>query len=127
MKRISVEHRKKRQSTSKHSIRYHLFGKAKVRLLHDKAVVDTQIANVSFSGIGLYSLNPIANGREVKMKISFFDITGKIQTATIIGSTVWHSKLANSYLMGIRFNEELTASNQPLLFNRIMLLQTKDT
>ena len=98
-----------------------------IKLLHDKAVVDTQIANVSFSGIGLYSPKPIANGREVKMEISFFDITGKIETATMKGSTMWHSKLGNSYLVGIRFNEELTASNQPLLFKRIMLLQTKDT
>jgi hypothetical protein len=98
-----------------------------IKLLHDKAVVDTQIANVSFSGIGLYSHKPIANGREVKMKISFFDVAGRIETAIMTGSTIWHSKLGNSYLVGIRFNEELTETNKPLLFKRIMLLQTKDT
>lgn len=108
-----------------HSARYHLFGKTKIRLLHDKTLIDAEIANVSSSGIGLYSPEPIANGREVTLEISFFDITGEIQTVTLDGITVWHSKLRNSYLMGVRFKEEVTTTNQPLLFKRLLMLQTR--
>ena len=109
------------------SERYPLFGKAKIKLPEDITIVDAEIANVSLTGVGLYSPEPIANDREVKIEISFFDITGGILTTAMEGKTVWHSKLGNSYLMGIRFNEEITGINQPSLFKRIVIPQLRDT
>ena len=35
--------------------RYQFFGTAAVTVLEEKIVVDTSIANISFSGMGLYS------------------------------------------------------------------------
>ena len=108
---------------SSQSVRYYLLGEAKIELLKDKTILDTHIANISFSGIGLYSPIPIDNGRKVKIKVSFFDIARKVQSTCIEGNTIWHSKLGDAYLMGIRFDEELNVTKQPVLFKRLMWLK----
>jgi len=110
---------------SRHPARYHFFGRARIRLLIDDTSVDACIANISFSGIGLYAAISVPNNRQVKIKISFFDGDGKIQTSSIEGKTVWHSKLGNFYLMGIRYDEQITAANQPSLFKRLMTLRNR--
>jgi hypothetical protein len=124
MKRTSSE-QKMCPSKNQHQTRYHLFGRARIKLLIDKTAVDACIANISFSGIGLYSTVPIPNGRQVKIKMSFFDSDGKIQNSIIEGRTVWHSKLGKFYLLGIRYDEAISATSQPLLFKRLMPLRNR--
>jgi hypothetical protein len=124
MKRTAPE-KKTIEFRSGHHTRYHLFGKARIKLLLDKTAIDACIANISFSGVGLYAPVSIPNGRQVKIKISFFDGDGKIQNSVIEGRIIWHSKLGTFYLVGIRFNEVITTANQPLLFKRLLPLRSR--
>lgn len=113
---------KKRSVESRKWYRYQFFGKATIKVLKEKTVLDASIANISFSGIGLYLLTPIGKGKKVKLKISFIDNTGKIQKEMVEGKVDWQSKFGNTYLIGIIFDEELNTINQPKLVRHLMCL-----
>ncbi|MEW6214414.1 MAG: PilZ domain-containing protein [Nitrospirota bacterium] len=102
--------------------RYQFFGTATVTVLNDKTVVDASIANISFSGIGLYSSTPIGKGKKVKINISFMDRAGKVQEDTTVGKVDWQLKFKNTYLIGIIFDEELNIINQPMLLEHLIWL-----
>ncbi len=107
--------------------RYQFFGNATVTVPKDKVVVNATIANISFSGlglyssapiglyssapIGLYSSAPIGRGKGVKIKISFIDRAGKVREDITAGKIDWQKKFRNTYLIGIIFDEELTIVN----------------
>lgn len=99
--------------------RYHFFGTASVKVLKENTVIDTTIADISFSGMGLYSPAPISEGKKVMIKISFINRSGKSCEDTATGRVDWQLKFGNTYLMGISFDEELTVINQPMLFKHL--------
>ena len=84
--------------------RYQFFGTAAVTVLEEKIVVDTSIANVSFSGIGLYSPTPVGKNKKVDVKISFINKDGKVCGDSTTGKVDWQSKFKNIYLLGIFFD-----------------------
>lgn len=102
--------------------RYNFFGKAEISVSEDGTVADATIANISFAGLGIYSPVFIRKGKKIKVKISFIDSKGKVQKENIAGKVDWISKLGNSYLMGIFFDEELNAVKQPLLVKHLAWL-----
>jgi len=102
--------------------RYQFFGTAKVRLPKEKKLIDASVANISFSGIGLYSSRSIGKGKRVKIKISFVDKHGKIQEDVAVGRVDWQSKFRNMYLIGIFFDDELSIASQPRLIEHLMWL-----
>ena len=102
--------------------RYQFFGSANVRIPKEKQVIDANIANISFSGICLYSSNPIGKGKTVKIKISFVDKHGKIQAEIATGKVDWQSKFRSVYLTGIFFDNELSVTNQPRLIEHLTWL-----
>jgi hypothetical protein len=102
--------------------RYQFFGSANVRILKEKQVIDANIANISFSGIGLYSSNPIGKGKTVKIKITFVDKHGKVQGEIATGKVDWQSKFGSMYLTGIFFDNELNVTNQPRLIEHLTWL-----
>ncbi len=99
--------------------RYHFFGIASVKVLKENTAIDTTIADISFSGMGLYSPTPIGKGKKVMIKISFINRSGKSCEDTATGRVDWQLKFGNTYLMGISFDEELTIINQPMLFKHL--------
>jgi hypothetical protein len=102
--------------------RYQFFGTAKVRIPKEKKVIDANIANISFSGIGLYSSNPIGNGKTVKIKISFVDKRGNVLDEIATGKVDWQSKFKSMYLTGIFFDNELNVADQPRLIEHLTWL-----
>ena len=102
--------------------RYQFFGSANVRIPKEKQVIDANIANISFSGIGLYSSKPIGKGKTVKIKISFVDKHGKVQAEIATGKVDWQSKFKSMYLTGIFFDNELSVTNQPRLIEHLTWL-----
>ncbi len=102
--------------------RYQFFGNATVTVPKEKIVVNATIANISFSGIGLYSPTPIGKGKKVRIKISFIDRAGKICVDTTTGKIDWQSKFKKTYLIGILFDEELSILNQPMLLEHLIWL-----
>jgi hypothetical protein len=114
--------RKKGFVDSRKWYRYQFFGNAKVTALKDNVVIDSTVANISFSGIGLYSSKPIGKGKKVKIRVTFIDRNGKIQEDAALGKTDWQKKFNNTYLTGIIFDEELNILNQPKLIDHIIWL-----
>lgn len=102
--------------------RYQFFGNATVRVPKEKITVDASIANISFSGMGLYSPTPIGKGKKVSIKVSFIDRNGKECEDITIGKVDWQLKFRNTYLIGIIFDEEVNISNQPMLLEHLIWL-----
>jgi hypothetical protein len=102
--------------------RYQFFGNATVTVPKEKIVIDATIANISFSGIGLYSPTPIGKGKKVRIKITFIDRAGKICEDITTGKIDWQSKFKNTYLVGILFDEELNILSQPMLLEHLIWL-----
>ncbi|NCO67872.1 MAG: hypothetical protein COY75_05590 [Nitrospirae bacterium CG_4_10_14_0_8_um_filter_41_23] len=102
--------------------RYQFFGIATVTVPKEKIVVNATIANISFSGIGLYSPTPIGKGKKVRIKITFINRDGKTCEDITTGKIGWQSKFKNTYLIGILFDEELNILNQPMLLEHLIWL-----
>ena len=107
--------------------RYQFFGSATVTIGKNKKTIDATVANISFSGIGLYSPMSLGKGKKVKIKISFVDRSGKVREDSTTGRVDWQSKFRKTYLIGIIFDEELNIVSQPnLLDHLIWLINTYD-
>lgn len=102
--------------------RYQFFGNATVTVPKKKNIINTTIANISFSGIGLYSPTPIGKGKKVRIKITFIDRAGKTCEDITTGKIDWQSKFKNAYLLGILFDEELNILSQPKLLEHLIWL-----
>lgn len=102
--------------------RYQFFGNAKVSAYGERKIYNTNIANISLSGIGLYSERSIGKGKRVKIKIIFIDKDGNIRENTTTGKIDWQEKFKNIYLIGIFFDEELNVNNQPELMKHLTWL-----
>jgi hypothetical protein len=102
--------------------RYQFFGKATVKPPKEKSTLETTVANISFSGIGLYSATTIGKGKKVKITISFVDRKGKIVEDSTTGTVDWQKKFRNMYLIGILFDQELNIDEQPRLIEHLLWL-----
>lgn len=102
--------------------RYQFFGSATITIAKENKTIDATVANISFSGVGLYSNTPVGKGKRVKIKISFIDRAGKVREDTTHGKVDWQSKFRNTYLIGIIFDEELNILNQPMLLDHLIWL-----
>jgi hypothetical protein len=77
------------------------------------------IANISFAGIGLYSVEPVEELTPVSLAINFLDVSGKDSECIIEGVVFWVTARGKIYEMGIRFNEEISSDTQPSLYHHI--------
>lgn len=102
--------------------RYQFIGTSKITVPDDRISVDATIGNISLSGIGLYSPEPIGRGKKVRLKIAFIDHKGKVSGDLVEGRVDWQSRLKKVYLVGVLFNEELNAINQPKLMEHLAWL-----
>ena len=116
------EESKFKPENSRKWYRYQFFGSAKIRLPKEKKVIDASVANISFSGIGLYSSRSIGKGKKVKIRISFVDKHGTVQEDAATGKVDWQSKFKNMYLTGIFFDDELNIATQPRLIEHLTWL-----
>lgn len=81
--------------------------------------IQTLIANMSLQGIGLYSYSSITVETSVSITINFISLSGGIKTDSIEGRVINLSKIGNTHILGIQFDEEITAQNQPSLFKHL--------
>jgi hypothetical protein len=102
--------------------RYQFFGTATVAIPREETAFNATIANISVSGLGLYSTTPVGKGKNVKVTISFVDKKGKVREAFTTGKVDWQKKFLNMYLLGINFDEELNMNNQPHLLDHLTWL-----
>ena len=102
--------------------RYQFFGVADVLLQKEEKIVKTTIANISLTGLGVYSSKAIGKGRRVMVTISFVDKNGKIRKDSAAGKVDWQRKFADLYLIGIIFDEDLNMVNQPRVIEHLSWL-----
>lgn len=114
--------KKKKDYEQRKWYRYHFFGSAKIYVIKENSVIDADIANISLSGIGLYSPEPVGIDKKVKLSISFIDRNGKVQEEFTEGIINWEKKFKEKYLIGIILNEELNVYKQPKLIEHLLWL-----
>jgi hypothetical protein len=102
--------------------RYQFFGVAVVTVQKENSSYRTTIANISLTGLGLYSPVSIGKGKRATITISFVDRNGKIRQDSAAGKVDWQRKFADMYLVGILFDEELNIVNQPSLLEHLSWL-----
>ena len=83
-------------------------------------------ADISLSGIGLYSGSPVRDDIEVTIDITFISAEGLLHTDSIKGSTVYVRTMENIYFIGIEFDEEINPLNHPLLHRHLQRILASD-
>ena len=81
--------------------------------------VETLIANISLQGIGLYSYSSIKAGTNVSVTTHFISVDGRLKTDSLEGQVVSNKKIGKNHFLGIRFDEEINAQDQPSLFRHL--------
>lgn len=114
--------KKKKPEDARQWYRYQFFGNAAVTFPKEGEVINAPIANISMSGMGLYSIVPVGRGRKVKVSISFVDKEGRVREDVAAGKVDWQKKFMDMYLVGIKFEEELSVSRQPHLLEHLTYL-----
>jgi hypothetical protein len=116
--------KKKRRSTEdvRKWFRYQFFGSARVTIPKENTIVDATIANISFSGMGLYADKPVGKGKKVQIQIAYVDRNGKICEDGATGMVDWQKKFKKMYLIGVLFDEELNIDKQPNLIKHLIWL-----
>ena len=102
--------------------RYQFFGVAAVNVRKEDKIHTATIANVSLTGLGIYSAKPIGKGKKVTATISFVDGNGRMRQDSASGTVDWQKKFLNLYLIGILFDEELNIASQPRLIEHLSWL-----
>jgi hypothetical protein len=102
--------------------RYQFFGVATVADSKEDITYKTTIANISLTGLGVYSDQSIGKGRKVSIAVSFVDRNGKVRQDLAAGWVDWQRKFLDLYLVGILFSEEMNAQNQPRLIEHLSWL-----
>jgi c-di-GMP-binding flagellar brake protein YcgR len=81
-------------------------------------LIQTFTADISMSGIGLYSDTPLDLDTDLAIAIHFMGQGGLI-TEQIEGRIVYVNEIGKFYFVGIQFREEISPVNQPLLHERL--------
>jgi len=114
--------RKQKSEDTRQWYRYQFFGNANLALAKERRVINSSIANISLSGLGVYSPVSVGKGRRVKLGISFVDKDGKVREDYATGKVDWQKKFKDMYLVGIKFEEELSVAGQPCLMQHLTYL-----
>ncbi|MEC4685269.1 MAG: PilZ domain-containing protein [Nitrospirota bacterium] len=98
--------------------RYPILATAVVEVRNDKnpQPIETMVASISQSGMGVYSNAPLEKGTPVTIEITFISVKGIKENDTVEGRVVWLSKLGKIYFVGIAFDEELNPVKQARLY-----------
>ncbi len=88
--------------------------------------IRTLIANISLRGIGLYSYSSIKVETSVSITTNCIFLDGGLKTDSIEGRVVSNRKIGYSRFLGIEFDEEIDAQNQPSLFKHLQNILPTD-
>ena len=83
-------------------------------------------ADISISGIGVYSEIAIDIEKDVSLAIEFLGNDGLSKTDSIEGHVVYNNILGTTYFVGIEFSEQINPLSQPFLFERLQRILAWD-
>lgn len=89
-------------------------------------VIEAVTADISMSGIGVYSETAINIDKDVILAIEFMGNDGLSKTDSVSGHAVYNNILGTTYFIGIEFNEQITPFNQPFLYERLQRILAWD-
>jgi c-di-GMP-binding flagellar brake protein YcgR len=87
--------------------------------------IQTLTADISFSGIGLYSYSAAEVGASASVEINFIGVDGFSRRDRVDGQVVYASKIEGInkmeglYFTGIQFDDEINPLEQPFLYDRL--------
>lgn len=89
---------------------------AVIKYVHDENVKPLQalIADISLSGIGLYSNRPIRESTGLSIEVIFMSAEGQMRTASLQGDTVYTRDMGGIYFIGTEFDDEINPARQPI-------------
>ena len=88
--------------------------------------IQTMIADISLSGIGVYSDKPISEGTVLSIEITFISTEGLMTTSSMQGESVYVRKIGDMFFTGIEFDEEIDAVTQPSLHEHLQKILSWD-
>ena len=77
-------------------------------------------ANISLSGLGVYSEKPIIPGTALSIEISFISSQGLTTTDSIRGENIFDRKIGGMHFINIQFDEEINPVKQPSLYDHLL-------
>ena len=84
------------------------------------------IADISLSGIGVYSDKRIREGTDVSIEITFISATGLMTTDSTKGESVYIREIGGMYFIGIEFDEEINPIKQPSVHEHLQKILGSD-
>ncbi len=78
--------------------------------------IESTVASISITGIGLYSDCMLSKGTNVSIEINFISTDGLMKTDSIEGSIVNSNEIQELCYLCIVFKEEIIQQKQPFLF-----------
>lgn len=88
--------------------------------------IEAFTADISMSGIGVYSGTAIDIDKDVTLAIEFLGNDGLLRTDSIGGHAVYNNILGATYFTGIEFSELISPFRQPFLFERLQRILAWD-
>lgn len=109
--------------------RYPIFASAVIRGKDKRIPVPAEtmiaIANISRTGLGLYSYTPVGEGTIVSLDIAFAARGKKERRNTVRGKVVWETKKGALYFSGVALDKSLSPSGQPFLYAYLRKIMRK--
>jgi len=107
-------------------IRVPLAGVAVIGLrdYEDVQLIQTTIADISMSGIGLYLDETLELYRDISIEIQFIGADGLMKTDYIEGYIVYAIPIGKIYFIGVEFDKEIDSTRQPFLYERLQRILT---
>jgi PilZ domain len=109
--------------------RYPIFASAVIKGKDKRVSAPTEtmiaIANISRTGLGLYSYTPIGEGTVVSLDIAFSAHGKKERHDTVRGRVVWETKKGALYFAGVSLDKNLSPSGQPFMYAYLRKIMRK--
>ncbi|MEJ2683785.1 MAG: PilZ domain-containing protein [Candidatus Sulfobium sp.] len=80
--------------------------------------IKTLTADISMSGIGLYSRAPLELDHDVSIAVNFIS-NGSLMTEHVEGRVIYVNGIGEFYFVGIEFRQEIASGRQPSLHQRL--------
>lgn len=104
--------------TKRHNMRVPLAASARLSYSSDAGprAIESTVASISFSGIGLYADCMLSINTAVSIQINFISSDGLMKTDVVEGNVVNANELQELCYLCIVFNEDIDSQKQPFLY-----------
>ena len=105
-------------NTKRHNMRVPLAASARLSYSSDAGprAIESTVASISLSGIGLYADCMLSINTAVSIKINFISSDGLMKTDVVEGSIVNANELQELCYLCVVFNEDINPQKQPFLY-----------